>query len=212
MVTDTSRKVRRQPNATASDLRKNGKRERILLAAWEAIRKYGFDKTTVADIASGAGIAKGTVYLYFHSKEEVMLALVELTNRRINDSLERIAVSSISPRAKVREILMSRILRIYDIVKYPHGEEIVSAMKSSISKIIGAFLDEQAALLKKCLDEGVSSGEFVKINTTEVAGTLVAMFELLTPPYYRIKSKTELEKFAGTVLDLVLSGIERKKL
>ncbi|MCX6647708.1 MAG: TetR/AcrR family transcriptional regulator [bacterium] len=204
-------KSRRKADASAAESRGNGKRERILLAAWETIRKYGFDKTTVSDIAKGAGIAKGTVYLYFRSKDEIMLALVELTNRRINDRLERIAESQIPPRAKVREILMFRILRIYDIVKYPHGEEIVSAMKSSISKIIGAFLDEQAALVKKCLDEGVKSGEFTKINTGQVAGTLVAMFELLTPPYYRIRSKSELEKFAGTLLDLVLSGIERKK-
>jgi AcrR family transcriptional regulator len=194
-----------------SESRGNGKRERILLAAWETIRKYGFDKTTVSDIAKGAGIAKGTIYLYFPSKEEIMLALVELTNRRINDRLEQIAESSSSPRAKVREILMFRIMRIYDIVKYPHGEEIVSAMKSSISKIIGAFLDEQASLIKNCLDEGVKSGEFSKIDTDHVAGDLVAMFELMTPPYYRIRSKSELEIFAGTLIDLILSGIERKK-
>jgi AcrR family transcriptional regulator len=198
-------------DTVALESRGNGKRERILLAAWETIRKYGFDKTTVSDIAKGAGIAKGTVYLYFRSKEEIMLALVELTNRRINDRLEQIAESSSSPRAKVREILMFRIMRIYDIVKYPHGEEIVSAMKSSISKIIGAFLDEQATLVKNCLDEGVKSGEFNKMDTDLVSGNLVAMFELMTPPYYRIRSKGELEKFAGTLLDLILSGIERKK-
>jgi AcrR family transcriptional regulator len=206
-----TKNTRRHSDADPVELRGKEKRERILLAAWETIRKYGYDKTTVSDIAAGAGIAKGTVYLYFRSKEEIMLALVELTNRRINDSLERIAASPIGPRAKVREILMYRILRIYDIVKYPHGEEIVSAMKSSISKIIGAFLDEQAAFVKKCLDEGVSSGEFNRIDTNHVAGVLVTTFELLTPPYYRIRSKAELEKFAGTLIDLVFTGIERKK-
>ena len=125
---------RKQSDARAVEARKDLKRERILVAAWEPIRKYGFDKTTIADIASAAHIAKGTIYLYFHSKDEIMLALVELTNRRINNRLERIASSAGRPDEKIRRILMYRILRIYDIVKYPHGKEIVSAIKGSISE------------------------------------------------------------------------------
>ena len=70
------------------------------------------------------------------------------------------------------------------------------------------FGDQQAALLIKCLDEGVKSKEFRRMNTARTAWTLVSMFELLTPPYYRIRSKTELEKFAGTVLDLAFDGIK----
>jgi AcrR family transcriptional regulator len=52
------------------------RREQILDAAIEALGKKGFEGTNVADIAKAAGIAKGTVYLYFESKEEIFSAIL----------------------------------------------------------------------------------------------------------------------------------------
>lgn len=49
---------------------------RILDAAAELIAHYGYDKTTVSDIAQAAGISKGAVYLHWKSKDELMEALV----------------------------------------------------------------------------------------------------------------------------------------
>ncbi|MGJ8528010.1 TetR/AcrR family transcriptional regulator [Maritalea sp.] len=49
---------------------------RILEATAALISKFGYNKTTVADIASAAGISKGAIYLHFKSKEEVLEALL----------------------------------------------------------------------------------------------------------------------------------------
>lgn len=51
-------------------------REDILEAAERLFRHFGYRKTTVADIARAAGMAKGSVYLHFSSKEEIFLAIV----------------------------------------------------------------------------------------------------------------------------------------
>ncbi|HEY3266386.1 MAG TPA: TetR/AcrR family transcriptional regulator [Armatimonadota bacterium] len=53
------------------------KRERILSAAREAFRRNSYDETRMADIAREAGVAPGTVYLYFASKEAIVWALAE---------------------------------------------------------------------------------------------------------------------------------------
>jgi AcrR family transcriptional regulator len=50
--------------------------ERILDAAANLIRHYGYDKTTVSDIAREAGISKGAIYLHFDSKEALFEALL----------------------------------------------------------------------------------------------------------------------------------------
>ena len=50
--------------------------ERILRAASNLIAHYGYDKTTVSDIAREAGISKGAVYLHFASKEDLFEALL----------------------------------------------------------------------------------------------------------------------------------------
>jgi AcrR family transcriptional regulator len=50
--------------------------ERILSAASDLIAHYGYDKTTVSDIAHQAGVSKGTIYLHFSSKEALFEALL----------------------------------------------------------------------------------------------------------------------------------------
>jgi AcrR family transcriptional regulator len=55
----------------------NKEREkRILDAAAALFTHYGFDKTTVSDIAAEAGVSKGAIYLHFESKENLLEALL----------------------------------------------------------------------------------------------------------------------------------------
>ena len=51
-------------------------RDKIKTAALELFRRYSYVKTSVSDIASAAGIGKGTVYLSFKTKEEILFALL----------------------------------------------------------------------------------------------------------------------------------------
>ncbi len=54
---------------------KDAKRRAILSAAAEQLKQVGFDAFTMAALGRSAGVAKGTLYLYFRTREEVMLAL-----------------------------------------------------------------------------------------------------------------------------------------
>jgi AcrR family transcriptional regulator len=187
------------------------KKQAILKAAWTRIKHYGYDKTTVDEIARDAGIAKGTVYIYYESKQDIMLALAEQTNRNLLDELREIADGNLPPEKKVREILTLRVLRIHDIVKkHPHGEDVVGSLKPFIVERLEGFLAEQAGLVEKCLDEGVKNGTFKVRDTKAAAELLTNLFEFLTPPYYRMKSKADIEKFASEVLELAYNGMLRK--
>jgi len=65
--------------------------ERILEAAAKLIAHYGYDKTTVSDIAEEAGISKGAVYLHYKSKEELFDALIIHEGMKMLDvMLERV--------------------------------------------------------------------------------------------------------------------------
>ena len=52
-------------------------REKIKQAALDLFRRYSYVKTSVADIAAGAGIGKGTVYLSFKTKEEILFSILD---------------------------------------------------------------------------------------------------------------------------------------
>jgi TetR/AcrR family transcriptional regulator, repressor for uid operon len=56
---------------------KSDLREKIIEAAIESFAQTGFDKTKMEDIAKRLGLSKGTIYLYFNSKEDLFLAICE---------------------------------------------------------------------------------------------------------------------------------------
>jgi TetR/AcrR family acrAB operon transcriptional repressor len=65
--------------------------ERILDAAARLISHYGYDKTTVSDIAEAAGVSKGAIYLHYKSKEELFEALIFREGEKlVADLLDRI--------------------------------------------------------------------------------------------------------------------------
>ncbi|MHC4933561.1 MAG: TetR/AcrR family transcriptional regulator [Planctomycetota bacterium] len=184
--------------------RKGDKREAILQAAWELIRHHGYSKVTIADIAREAQVGKGTAYLYFRSKREIMLALVDKTNRRITDDLERIASGSGSPRDRLRECLLHRVLRIWDLVhRYKHGHEVITSLKPDIVARVEEHVRDQGEILARLVREG----RFACEDPDATGQVLAGLFELLTPPYYRFRSRSSLQQFAAHVADLVLRGL-----
>jgi len=186
------------------------KRRLILRAAWGMIRHYGYGKTTIDDIAKRAGVGKGTVYLYFRSKAEIMLALTELTNDRIASELGRIAARTGSAEDRLRACLLHRVLTLYDIVhRHPHGEEFIGTMLPEIVERIERHVEAQGVLLAGVIRQGVESGELTAADPAATGRLLAELFEFLAPPYYRLKSRRSLEKLANQTLDLVIAGLRR---
>ena len=76
-----------------AEIAKAVRREEILAAARRVFAKHGFRGTTIADIADEAGIALGTIYLYFPSKQEVFVALNEEFNALIVAAMSDVPVA-----------------------------------------------------------------------------------------------------------------------
>jgi AcrR family transcriptional regulator len=78
------------------------RREDILKAAREVFKQSGYAKAHVAEIAQRAGVAKGTVYLYFESKQAMLDALCDRYQEMIADALLP-ALQNPDPRAAIKE-------------------------------------------------------------------------------------------------------------
>ena len=76
-MSEASLSSRRPRRAAARPARTGDKRERILDAAVKVFAKKGFHATRVSEVAKAAGVADGTIYLYFKSKEELLVSLFE---------------------------------------------------------------------------------------------------------------------------------------
>jgi AcrR family transcriptional regulator len=190
---------------------KTDKRDAILHAAWGLIRHYGYNKTTIDDIAREAKVGKGTVYLYFKSKKEIMLSLTDLTNERITRELERIASGDQSPEERIRACVLYRLMTLFDLVnRYPHSEDVIASILPEIVERLDRYVRRHGELLGQIVSEACSAGIFVSADPATTGQLLANLFEFMTPPYYRFNSRKSLEQFAGEVVDLVLNGLRKK--
>ena len=75
--------------------RRNGadKRDRILKAAIKVFAKNGFYATRVSEIAKAAGVADGTIYLYFKNKDDVLITIFEEGIQQLLAILREVAES-----------------------------------------------------------------------------------------------------------------------
>jgi AcrR family transcriptional regulator len=77
----------------------------ILGAARQIIEQRGVEAVTMDEIASAAGVAKGTLYLYFEGKEDLVQALMAQVGEDILDDVQRVAQTAELPEEKLRRVI-----------------------------------------------------------------------------------------------------------
>lgn len=186
-------------------------RQKILDAAEHRLWHYGFKKTTIDEIASEAGVGKGTVYLYFESKEDVGLAIMA---RYKEKSLEEIAAiahdGSKSPGQKLKEMLQGPMLSANQrCQESPSTLELVVAIKPHIRERLLPFAEREHSLLAGVLEEGNRQGLFDVPDTLRAARTLKTMCLGFLPPYPCVLSPEEMAAEIAEIVDLTVRGLRK---
>lgn len=136
------------------------RRNEILDAADELFGQKGFDGTSTNDILEKVGIARGTLYYHFKSKEDIMDALIERYNTQILGAANRIAADkSIAVHERIVRVVMA--LNIND----GNGKEIIdhihkpqnALMHQKIQKVI---MNGLPPILTEIIREGIEQGLF----------------------------------------------------
>ncbi|HMM13322.1 MAG TPA: TetR/AcrR family transcriptional regulator [Parvibaculum sp.] len=137
------------------------KRTLILDSAFDLFRHYGYRRTSMEDIAQAANVAKGTLYLYFKSKDELFEALARQLGERIEANLKAAAARDTSAEDKIFALLDAKLGFIYRwVLSSPHAAEFIDS-KHKLSGDVFEPVDRSfRAALTKTLKEGVRRGEF----------------------------------------------------
>lgn len=85
------------------------RRAAIIEAAIEVFARKGFFGAKVSEIAEAAGVADGTIYLYFKSKDEILISLFEEKMEAIISDLERMLAEVSDPREKLRRYVVAHL-------------------------------------------------------------------------------------------------------
>ncbi|AFY58956.1 transcriptional regulator [Rivularia sp. PCC 7116] len=143
------------------------KREAILNAAKQRLRKYGIQKTKMQEIAKDAGIAVGTLYLYFKNKNDILIASIEAQAQQHIAYTQKILNSSKSPQEKLKAYI---ICRFRESQETRNGGSYAAELARAVIKLKPDLLKQQEISTRqnvsKILVEGIVNNIF-KIDNLE---------------------------------------------
>lgn len=195
--------------ASQAKERANGKYETILRAAIKVFARGGFFNSKVADVAREAGVADGTVYLYFKNKDDI---LVSIFNHVMDEALAlgRARLSEIDhPLEKLKGIVFAHLNRFGNdrdlaIVFQVELRSSTKFMEQFSATKVTEYLD----LIRSVIEEGKAKRVFRRgLNTTIAAKVLFGALDEMVTNWVLSHKRYSLITTAEPVIDLFLHGV-----
>lgn len=190
------------------------KRERILAAAERVFAQKGFYQAKVSDIAADAGVADGTIYLYFKSKDDLLISLFEAQMERVNSQLRTAMGGATDGADKLR-----RFCRAYMsmVAENRNAAEVITIELRQSAKFMKEYSNPRFAeflkLLASVIDEGQKDGTLrTDVPANVAARGLFGLLDELALMWVTQKGeRLDIKKVADWVGDVVLHGLEIRR-
>ncbi len=189
--------------------RKREKYMAIIDAALEAFAEYGYHNCQVAKIARQAGIADGTIYLYFANKEDV---LVSVYREKMNEFMTRLKALLQLHTSALEKLSVLVNFHFNHLEKNPSLANFIQIQlrqsDASIRSGIAEPLKQYYQLIETLIDEGKEQGIFNPQIRTKVAREVIfgSMDEIVSCWVFSSK-KYSLSKNVDDVLTILKSGL-----
>src|ERR1700704_4228742 len=187
----------------------SGKRESILRAATRVFARNGYFNSKVADIASAAGVADGTVYLYFKSKEEILHSIFDRSMAEAIAAGREQLEHTTDPREKLRRIALLHLERLGDDrdLAVVFQVELRGSTKF-MEEFSAAGFAEYLGLIRSTLEEGQRAGVFrPELNAKVIAKILFGALDEMATNWILSKRRYKLPPMVDPVLDIFLNGV-----
>lgn len=185
------------------------KKEAILDAATVEIAAHGYHGTTVAMIARRAGVADGTIYLYFSNKEEILVSLFERAMDRFTSQGARELAGLPGPRERLVRIVelhlelvgSDRDLAIITQVELRHSLHFLDQLSRDR---VGVYLQAIATVIA----EGQATGLWRRdLDATFLAKAVFGVLDEMTTDWVLSRRNTRLQARADAVVGFVLGSL-----
>jgi TetR/AcrR family transcriptional regulator, fatty acid metabolism regulator protein len=195
--------------ALASRADKADKRDAILRAAIETFAARGFFNAQVADVARAAGVAAGTVYLYFRGKDDLLISIFERTMKEAIEGGRRSLEGRTHPLDRLREIArlhLERLGRDRDLAVVFQVE--LRQSTKFMERFSATYLREYLGIIRDVIAEGQMKGVFRKhINPTVAAKMLFGALDEMATNWILSRRKYSLASETDAVIDLFVGGL-----
>lgn len=191
------------------------KRQRILDAALKVFAERGFYNAKVSEVARAAGVADGTIYLYFENKDDLLIQLfedrMEYIIRRLSDELER---SQGTPLDRIRSLIHMHVdLATHD----PDLAEFITVELRQSGKFIREYENPQFVEYLRVLRDIIEDGQRTGYIRTGLDSRLLvraifgALDEVLLTLTLASRSRSvDVHLSADQLADLLLEGMAER--
>ncbi len=183
----------------------------ILEAARRVFATKGFSQATVDDIASAAGVAKGTVYLYYESKRDIYFAAlksgIEQMYSKLDEELKKVS----TPEEKLRALIGVKLAyfddnRDFFKIYYSELGNICIHPGAIDSEFMAMYLD-QAKVVEAILKEGARKKIIRPVRTEQTAFAISDVIRGVVTQRVLGWSKSKISQDVEFIFDLIWKGI-----
>jgi len=186
-------------------IRRKSRKEEIIKAASNLFSQKSYHDVTMDQIAEKVGVAKGTIYLYFESKENLYLGILEHTFETIESILEKeIAKEDPAPQ-KLKKIL--RLIFQF----YFQNMDVLRILTRDETRLIGEHFEfterwrhRRIKLYRKILEKGIKEGSFRSANTELMS---LIIFGLVGSVMFFYPTDKTAGEIAEEVFSMISEGI-----
>lgn len=200
--------ARRSRPGPSADAPPGPKRDAILRAAIDVFAERGYFNAQVADVARAAGVAAGTVYLYFKNKDDLLVSIFERSMREGLTS-GRAAVANLQdPRERLLRLARAHLARL------GHDRNLAIVFQVELrqstkfmERFSATLLRDYLGLIREAIADGQREGLFRSdVKATVAAKMLFGALDEMATNWILSRRRYSLEADADAVVDLFING------
>jgi TetR/AcrR family fatty acid metabolism transcriptional regulator len=198
-----------QPAEVAEEKSRNGKYEAILRAAARVFAQSGYFNAKVSDVARTAGVADGTVYLYFKNKDDLLTSIFGWAMGEFISRAKAELAELEDPREKLRRFAhlhfllleQERDIAIVFQIELRHSTKFMEQFSTT-------YLAQYLQILREIIEEGQRRGIFRKrLNSKVMAKVLFGALDEMATNWVLSHNNHGLTAMVEPVLDIFLNGV-----
>jgi len=196
-----------------SSVRQIEVREAILDATDSLLSRYGYKKMTIDDLAKEVGIGKGSVYLHFTSKEEIVLSHIDRIIEQLKGKLSAIArARNEKPEDRLQKMLKTRVLHRFESVQHytQNLNDLLSAIRPRFLARRENYFTEEARIFASVIEEGQQMDKFIDGAASEIAESLILATNSLLPfslTVQELGARRDIEAKVTRLAELLMQGL-----
>lgn len=156
----------------------------IIMAAQGLFGRHGLKKVTTDDIAREAQVSKATIYRLYRNKREILVDVIRLEMAEILRRISMAVDAEDTVEGRLRAHLLTKISSVHELVNlHSVTSDSMEEQWSHTRELRAEFVSEESDLLRRILEDGVSSGELQVPNPAATARFLIVSLSALEYPW-----------------------------